>query len=309
MAKSSKTSKQRESSFELLRGGELAEGVVLRRLPALKRQLSAEVNEKSAIQRQAAKYLSQIETPAGSGDSAKEGQAIHGLRQLTEQLAKQKLAAPRRVHLSPDVWGQYSLKFTPPYLGLGTSSVGQISDVTGNPTISASGVDALGQLRCSVATDFSKPSAGTASNLMGVHFKPLFSQAKARISFDSDITFSWYVNSIQNKDAFSRAQGLIQLFQFDTSFVQPSLTRGAFIGWNIVTANSLNFDFISKSGPTWFLEAPVSSSHFYFVVISLSCGAIGAGWPGSLAGASAMVTVPSITVTVTGEPLLQQVAQ
>ena len=104
MAKSSKTSKQRESSFELLRGGELAEGVVLRRLPALKRQLSAEVNEKSAIQRQAAKYLSQIETPAGSGDSAKEGQAIHGLRQLTEQLAKQKLAAPRRVHLSPDVW-------------------------------------------------------------------------------------------------------------------------------------------------------------------------------------------------------------
>jgi hypothetical protein len=177
--------------------------------------------------------------------------------------------------------------------------------VTGNPTISASGVDNLGQLNCSVDTNFDKPSAGTASNLMGVYFKPLFSEATVRIWFDSEIAFSWYVNSIQNKDATSRAQGLIQLFQYDGAFVQPSLRRGAFIGWNEIAENELDFDFISETGPTWLLEAPVSSSHFYFVVISLTCTASGAGWPGSLAGARAMVTVPSITVTVTTPLLLQ----
>jgi len=140
---------------------------------------------------------------------------------------------------------------------------------------------------------------------MGVHFKPLFSSANARISFDSAIAFSWYVNSIQNKLAFSRAQGLIQLFQFDSTFVQPALRRGVFIGWNEVAQNELDFDFISETGPTWSLEAPVSSNHFYFVVISLSCTASGAGWPGSLAGARAIVTVPSITVTVTANPVAQ----
>jgi hypothetical protein len=134
---------------------------------------------------------------------------------------------------------------------------------------------------------------------MGVYFKPRFSEATAVISFDSEIAFSWYVNSIQNKLAISEAQGLIQLFQYDGVFVQPSLRRGAFIGWSEVAENELDFDFISEAGPTWFLEAPVSSSHFYFIVISLTCTASGAGWPGSLAGARAMVTVPSITVTVT----------
>jgi hypothetical protein len=67
----------------------------------------------------------------------------------------------------------------------------------------------------------------------------------------------------------------------------------------------LKFNFISQTGPTWFLEAPVSSANFYFVVISLSCSASGAGWPGSLAGSRAMVTVPSISVTVTGTPVAQ----
>lgn len=303
MRKSSKTGKQRENDFELLQGGKLTESVVQRRFAEVKRKWLAEINEETAIRQQAGKYFNQIATPIDDGDNANEAQAIAGLRRVTERLAKRKLAAPRKVKVLPDVWGRYSLKFTPPYKGLGTSVVGQISSATGNPTISATGVDNLGQLSCSVDTNFNKPSGGTASNLMGVHFKPLFSEATARISFDSEIAFSWYVNSIQNKLATSSAQGLIQLFQYDSTFVQPSLRRGAFIGWNEIAENELDFHVISETGPTWFLEAPVSSSHFYFVVISLSCTASGAGWPGSLAGARAMVTVPSITVTVTTNPV------
>jgi hypothetical protein len=305
MRKSSKTSKQKETDFEFLQGGKLAESVVLRQFAEVKRKWLAEIDDETAIRQQAGKYFNRIATSINDGESANEAQAISGLRRVTERLAKRKLTTPRKVRVLPDAWGSYSLKFTPPYTGLGTSVAGQISSVNGNPTISASGVDNLGQLSCSVDTDFNKPSGGTASNLMGVHFKPLFSEGTARISFDSEIAFSWYVNSIQNKVATSRAQGLIQLFQFDSAFVQPSLRRGAFIGWNEIAENELDFDFISETGPTWFLEAPVSSSHFYFVVISLTCTAGGAGWPGSLAGARAMVTVPSITVTVTANPVAQ----
>src|SRR5262249_43227380 len=148
-------------------------------------------------------------------------EAVAELRRVTERLAKRKLAMPQKLHLPPVVWGEYSLRFTPPYTGLGTYSVGQISSVTGNPTISASGVDNLGQMTCSVDTNFDAPSAGTASNLLGVYFKPLFTNATARVSFGSEIAFSWYVNSIQSKLATSRAQGLIQLFQYDHAFVQP----------------------------------------------------------------------------------------
>ncbi len=295
MRKSSKTHKQQERDFELLQGGTPAKSVVLRQFAEVKRKWLAEINEETATRQQAAKYLTQIETPI---DDA----AIAGLRRVTERLAKRKLTTPEFVKRLTDVFGHYSLIFTPPYTGLGTSVVGQISSVTDSPTISATGVDNLGQLTCSVDTNFSSPSGGTASNVMGVHFKPLFSDATARISFDSEFSFSWYVNSIQNKLAFSRAQGLIQLFQFDGTFVP--LRRGAFIGWNEEAQNNLDFDFISETGPTWFLEAPVSSSHFYFVVISLTCTASGAGWPGSLAGARAIVTVPSITVSVTGNPIV-----
>jgi hypothetical protein len=281
----------------------MADAVAARQFAEVKRKWLAEIDEDTAIQREAGKHFNQLATPVK--ESPQDAAAISGLRRVTERLAKRKLPVPRTIRELPDVWGSYTLKFTPPYLGLGTSVVGQTSSVTGNPAISASGVDNLGQLSCSVDTDFNKPSGGTASNLMGVRFKPMFSEAKARISFDSEFAFSWYVNSIQNKLATTRAQGLIQLYQYDTSFVQPSLRRGAFIGWNIVAENELKFNFISQSGPTWVLEAPVSSAHFYFVVISLSCSASGAGWPGSLAGSRAIVTVPSIMVTIESTPVFQ----
>ena len=141
--------------------------------------------------------------------------------------------------------------------------------------------------------------------MMGVYFKPIFSQATVRVSFDSEIAFYWYVNSIKNKEAISEAQGLIELYQYDGAFLQPALRRGAFLGWAEVGLNSLDFDIVSEAGPTWSLEAPVNSSYWYFVVISLSCSATGTGWPGSLAGANATVTVPSITVTVTANQVLQ----
>lgn len=303
MSTAPKIAKQ-QSEFEYLQGGKLPEADVKRHLADLKKKLGAEAKEKAALRQEAAKYFSNIE-PASTNDGVKATQAIEGLRGLTERLAKQKLAAPRKLIVPPIAsWGTYTLQFAPWYSGLGIYTVGEISSVTGDPTISATGVNDLGQLSCNVATNFDSPSAGTASNTMGVYFKPIFNEATVRITFQSEIAFSWYVNSIRNKEAISEAQGLIELYQYDGAFIQPALRRGAFLGWGEVGLNSLDFDVVSENGPTWALEAPVSSQHFYFVVVSLSCTASGSGWPGALAGASATVTVPSITVTVTAKSIV-----
>lgn len=306
MPKSNRTTKSTYANFQALQGGALPANVVQRQLAAVKRNLSAEFEEENTLRLQGAKLYSQFAPLAYDSESGESEKALDGLRRVTERLAKRKLAAAPKIHMLPDVWGRYTLKFTPPYTGLGGVVAGQFGPASGSPTMSATGVDNLGQMTCSVDTNFTRPSSGTASNLMGVHFKPLFKNATARVSFDSQLAFSFYMNSIRNKIATASGQGLIQLFQFDNTFVQPALQRGAFIGFNQIAENELDFDIHSAAGPTWSLQAPVSSDHFYFVVISLSCSASGAGWPGSLGGSKVSVTVPSITVTITGEPVLQQ---
>jgi len=303
----SKASTQAEGALEFLQGGKIPDGALKNHLAELKKNLGAEIKEKLAVRQQAAKYLSQLSAPASASDGAKATQAISGLRGITERLAQQKLAPPRIIVVPPTAWGTYTLQFTPPSylipgLSLGPYTVGQINSVTGNPTISATGNEQLGQLSCSVETNYESPSSGVASNIFGVAFQPIFSEATVRITFDSQLAFWWYVNSIQSKESTSYAQGLIELYQYDGSaFVQPAYRRGAFLGFGEVGLNSLDFDVVNEAGPTWSLEAPVTSSLWYFIVISLSCGASGTGWPGGLAGVNATVTVPSITATITAQ--------
>ncbi|MGC2123844.1 MAG: hypothetical protein WA652_13420, partial [Xanthobacteraceae bacterium] len=251
-------------------------------------------------------YFSKMQSPIG-GDKAKIAQAESGLRGIFERFAKQKLPAHRKTVVQPGLWGSYTLRFTPPYTGagtLGTYSVGQMTPISGNPIISASGVDNLGQMSCSVTTSYDGPNSGMASNVLGISFKPAFALAAVSISFDSEISFSWAVNSIHGEVSDSSAQGFIELYRYDGAFFLERI--GSWMGWDIIgdSFNPLDFDVFTGPGPTWSLEGQVSSENFYFVVIRLSCSASGQGWPGSLATTSAMITVPSITVTLSSIPII-----
>jgi hypothetical protein len=142
---------------------------------------------------------------------------------------------------------------------------------------------------------------------MGVYLRPLFSDATIQVTCDYDITYSWYANSVQlDKEADCYLDAAVALYRYDGAFVPVSML--AFDGRTSLSVGALGellFDFGSVTGPMKVpLQAPVSSEYFYFVVVSLTCQASGAGWPGSLAGASAIVTVPSITVTVTARPVV-----
>src|SRR5689334_20419326 len=130
-----RTKRRHQSDFEFLQGGQISDGNLRRHVANLKKKGAAELSEKSAIRQEAAKYLSQAQPTIA--DDKKLAQAEKGLRAFSERLAKQKLSAPKKVIRPPiPIWGTYTLKFTPPYTGLGTYSVGQISSVTGNPSIS-----------------------------------------------------------------------------------------------------------------------------------------------------------------------------
>lgn len=159
-----------------------------------------------------------------------------------------------------------------------------------------------GQLTCGVDANYEHPSSRTASNLRGVFFQPKFPQATVRISFTSLIIYWWYVHSVHGKQAVSQAQGVIELRDsFGGPPVNPPLRSRAFLNFSETAMNSQNFDVVNEAGPRWSLEAPVtmSENNTYYIVVKLTCSASGTGWPGALAGANAIVTVPSITLTLT----------
>jgi hypothetical protein len=304
MSKARKPSTQALREFEFLQGGKMPTGALKSHLAELKKKTGAEMQKRLAVRQQAAKYLSQINPPVSVGDGAKATQAMNGLRAITDRIAKQKLVTARFPGQPIQAYGTYTLQFTPYSFArspLAPYTTGLMSE-TGNPTISAAGNEQLGQLTCTVESNYNNPSSGTASNQLGVAFQPIFNKATVRITFDSQISFWWYVNSIHGKESIAAAQGLIQLFEYTGSFIRPPLAEGAFLGFDEVGLNSLDLDVVNEAGPTWALDATLSSEWWYFIVVSLTCSANGTGWPGGLAGVSASVTVPSITATITSIP-------
>ncbi len=297
MPRLSKSDEQRRQ-IEFWKGGELPESVVRRHLAGIQRRREAEIAEKAGIRQKAARYLSQLQKPAERVKGEKANEALAGLQGLTKGLLKLKPLPKKPVIPPPPVWGRYTITFTPAHYE-GSYTVGKTSNVTGNPTISATGNESLGQLTCMVETNYDKSSKGTASNQFHVYFTPLFANAVAQVSINSEISWSYYVNSIRNKEANATAQALVQISRSDGALID----QGALIGFDIDGLNNLDFNAYSGPGP-WssFLPFAVTSNFSYTVVVSLMCQASGSGWPGSLAGASAVVTVPSITVSVSDIP-------
>src|SRR4051812_39345059 len=132
MAKLSKTNKPADGDFALLQGGTLEESVVQRQFAEVKRRWLAELDEENAIRQEAGKSIAQIETSADGVGSTNDEAAISKLRKISDKLTARKLPSAAKLGELPGVWGNYTLKFTPPYTGLGTSVSGQISSVTGN---------------------------------------------------------------------------------------------------------------------------------------------------------------------------------
>ena len=302
MRKASQGNKSQQSTLESLRGGKLSESVARRLVAEVRRDRMAALKERSAIRQQAAKYLGQIRKPIATGDG-KNAQAISGLREISDRLAKQKLVLPA-YHKMPGgiLDASYTLGFTPPY----TTEVNAFTYAAlGSPTTSATLDPDQGELNCSVETDFKSPSDGEAECQVGIYFRPMFGPAIATIQVDLQGTFSWVVNvSTLGKAGASIGQGAVLVHRYDTDFTLVQFDP--FILWILENSGEpeIDFDFGSMPASAAF-NVPVSSAYYYFVTVTLVCHAAGAGWPGSIATANASLRVPSITVEVTFQPELE----
>jgi hypothetical protein len=295
-----KATKGQERASEVLRGPKIPESMWRRVFAHASRHRAEEIREKSAMRQQAAKHLSRIEQPiAGTAGGDPEVQrALSGLRAITDRVAKRKLVAPRSAKVLPGILaGTYALRFTPPYA---QSSGSETPDPGGDPTLSASSVPNLGQYNVGVATDPNSRSGGGCNYWFGVSFTSLFEPATVRVQLDAQIAFSWWVNSI-GPSASSIGEVLVLITQFGNGVIAQNDAFAAY--WNQVAYRELNFDFGSMTVPVS-VEAQLSNASYpVFVLVNVVAGAQAAGWPGSLAGANLAVTVPSITVEVTKNPL------
>src|SRR5215472_3792178 len=216
MRKASQGNKSKQGTLESLRGGRLSENVVRRLVAEVRRNRIAALKERSAIRQQAAKYLGQIRKPIATGN-AKTSQAITGLREISDRLAKQKLVLPAYQPMPRGVLeASYTLGFTPPY----TAEVNAFTDaLQGNPTTAATLDPNQGQMNCSVETDFKSPSEGEAVCQVGIYFRPMFGPAIADIRVDLQGVFSWVVNvSTLGKAGASTGIGEVLVHRYDTDF-------------------------------------------------------------------------------------------
>jgi len=302
MRKASQGNKSQQSTLESLRGGKLSESVARRLVAEVRRNRLAALKERSAIRQQAQKYLGQIRKPIATGNG-KTAQAISGLRELSDRLAKQKLVLPAYQKMPGGILdASYTLGFTPPY----TAEVNAFTFTQlGNPTCSATLDPNQGELNCSVETDFKSPSDGEADCQVGIYFRPMFGPAIADIRVDLQGVFSWVVNvSTLGKAGASTGQASVLVHQYDSDFTL--LQFDPFMFWILENSGEPEIDFDFGSMPSSAeLRLQVSSAYYYFVTVALNCHASGTGWPGSIATANASLRVPSITVEVTFQPELE----
>lgn len=297
-------SDERRREVEFWQGGRPARSAVQRSLAELQRTYAADIAEMVGIQRKAARYLSQLQTPVKPAQGRAAEKALKGLRGIIKGLPKQKSAPKKLIPSPPPVVGEYTVVFTPEQyatIGLGQYALGQVTSETGNPTISTTGNETLGQMTSIIETSSTGASGGSCNNLFGIFFQPRFPSATAVVSFDSEISLFWYARSIQKKEANVSVQCLVQLYEYTGAFLQPPLKKAALINVSEVAVDTYDYgSFYGPGSPSSFtLPVVYNPEFFYSLVVSLTCTASGSGWPGSLAGLVAVVTVPSITVNIT----------
>src|SRR5579884_3010557 len=102
--------------FELLRGGRIPEAFLRRRIAQVKETMAARFQEKEAVDKQYARYWSQIYKTPKSDPSPRVTHAIDGLLGMHKKLARKKLVAPSVLgDIGGVLPGRFGATITPPF--------------------------------------------------------------------------------------------------------------------------------------------------------------------------------------------------
>lgn len=292
------------SAWEVLRGGRgLPRGLVDARIAEVKRRLEASPTGAKGLGTQMSRAWSRAQGPQPLPSDPKAKKALDELLALHRKLGKRPLAAPK-IPIFPGglLAGQISVKVTPPYdyaLTIQTPPNNGFDE----PATIAAAADKNGQLSCSAITVSDAHNMGSSFAEVGFYFHPL-SAGTLSVSAAPIYSFEWWTNSLVAAEVTSGASldltvyGLQLMPGEPFDFTVVSTAGTPVVSWNETTPGQIRIgDGFNVQSPALSTQIAVERDLLYVVFVSASTNVIGAGWPGSLAGAMLSAAVPSITWT------------
>ena len=279
--------------FELLRGGRIPEAFLRRRIAQVKETMAARFQEKEAVDKQYARYWSQIYKTPKSDPSPRVMHAIDGLLGMHKKLARKKLVAPSVLgDIGGVLPGRFGATITPPFDYAFTIPFLNY----GNPSLTGSANKNTGQISGSAVSDFQAASFGTMYTEMGIYLHPMFGPATLSVSAHPAFSIEWWTNSLYaDSTVVSLGQGALGIYGQQGEIGPITGSIAPFDSWDEEMTQQVLFDFGSNPHIPISVETQVDPSFNYALFVSTVNHVQNVGWPGSLAGSMMSVTLPSIT--------------
>jgi hypothetical protein len=303
--KSGSGSAKQRSAWELLRGGRgLPKGLVDARIAEIKRRIEASPTGAKGLGTQMSRAWGRAQGPRPLPSDPKAKKALDELLAIHRKLGKRPLAAPKLpIHPGGLLPGQISVQVTPPYdyaLTIETPPNNGYDE----PATTFAAANKNGQLSCSAVTNIdAHHNMGSAFAEVGIYFHPL-SAGTLTVSAAPIYSFEWWTNSLGAAEV--QSMGTLELAVYGLQLI-PENPFDFYVGpvagvtvktWNETTPGQIGLDTgFDVQSPLLSTQIAVERDQLYVVFVDVDVHVVGAGWPGSLAGALVSAAVPSINWT------------
>jgi len=291
MAKKRATTKQ---VMELLRMGgmKLPAGLASKSLSATKAILRKEFEAGIGTRMQTAKLFGKLKgaSPVDVNDPANK-KALDGLLIWHKKLAGEALPFPKVPRALGGFFpGRISGTIVPPFDFADTIT----TVLSGYPVFSV-GATRQGQLYASVVTAYATGrSGGSDYARVGFYFRPM-SAGTLTIWSSPTYSFEWWTNSLNTSFVLSSGSVQLAVYGMDGPNHIGSVAGADYKSWDQCDTGAVEFDFAFDVQGSLSVQLAVDPSQIYLCFVALHPLVMGMGWPGSLAGAMASATVPSIS--------------
>lgn len=308
MRDKNKEIRSRDQALEFLGVGKpMPDALLQQRIAYVKRGLTGRSKEGYAIQKQYAKYWSEIQKSQKTGNQQQLTRAQDAILKIHKDLAKQKLAGPAvRAESSGIIAGRIGATVTPPFdYAFTLYNLPAWDSIIGNPTLSGSANKDTGQISNSAVTDYKAESSGNVYSEMGIYFRSPWANANLSLSASPASFFEWWINCLE-PGATTAGTAWLEISARQGDSTEWLGSRSLFnspMPWFVF--NQFNFNWGSNPGA--FLSTRLNGldpSYECLLYVAVLNQVDAAGWPRSLAGSVLSVTVPSLTLELDAVPVL-----
>jgi hypothetical protein len=305
MARKSGATKQHREVMEFLRlgGARVPAGLAAKAAASTKSRLQDRLGAATATRQQAAKLRGGLKGAATIDvDDPANAKVLDGLLGWHQKLAGKKLAFPR---VPPDIGGFFpgriSGTIVPPF-NFADSIPNLLANVS-DPTLAVS-ASVNGQISASAVSAQARGfNGGGEYARVGIFFHPM-TAGTLTISASPTYSFQWSTNSLNSNYVTSSGSVGLTIYGM-TDMAQILATAGdLYENWFEDTTGQIGFDFGFDVQKSLSVSLNVTPALMYICFVEVNANVLGMGWPGSIATAKAVATVPSISYAFDAQPVL-----